>query len=116
VASGIYSVNKRLGTWGWAFVGVLVALPRVYLGGHYFTDILAGLLTGLVSYVIALSLLESTLVSWGETLFDYDWCLWRRRLAEIAIFLWIWAVTTGFRDAVAIGNLLARLMNDAGSW
>jgi hypothetical protein len=54
-------------------------------------------------------MLEPSLVSRVDALFDHDWSRWRRVVAEAAVFLWILAVATGFRDLVRIGNLAARL-------
>ena len=108
VASGIYSVRRRLGTWAWAFVGVLVALPRMYLGGHYFIDVLAGFVAGLSGYWVAI-LLETRAVSWWKTAFEYQWGHWQRTLAECAVFLWILQVATEFRHVVWIADVLASL-------
>ncbi len=108
VAAGIYSLRRTLGIWAWIGVGVLVALPRVYLGGHHVTDVLAGLVAGLGGYWVAI-LLEAKVVSRCESVFEYQWDYWQRTLAECAMFLWILQVAMGFRHAVWITDALAGL-------
>ena len=53
IAASLYSVNPLLGCILWAGVGLLVAAPRVYLGGHYPTDIVAGLACGMAGHLMA---------------------------------------------------------------
>lgn len=108
VAAGIYSLRRALGMWAWLGVGVLVALPRMYLGGHYLTDVLAGLVAGLGGYWMAV-LLGARAVSWCQTAFEYQWGHWQRTLAECAVFLWILQVATEFRHVVWITDVLASL-------
>jgi undecaprenyl-diphosphatase len=106
VAAGIFSLRRTLGIWAWIGVGVLVALPRVYVGGHHVTDILAGLVAGLGGYWVAL-LVEVRVVSSCEWVFGYPWDCWQRTLAECAVFLWILQVAMGFRHVVWIRDALA---------
>lgn len=108
VAAGIYSLRRSLGMWAWMGVGVLVALPRMYLGGHYLTEVFAGLVAGLGGYWMAI-LLEARAVSWCKTAFEYPWGHWQRTLAEGAVFLWILQVATEFRHVGWIAEVLASL-------
>jgi membrane-associated phospholipid phosphatase len=108
VTAGIYSLRGTLGMWAWMGVGMFVALPRMYLGGHYLTDILAGLVAGLGGYWVA-TLLEARAMGWCQTAFEYQWGHWQRTLAECAVFLWLLQVATEFRHAVWITNVLAQL-------
>lgn len=48
LAVGIWFVSKRLGAFAMCYVFFLIALPRVYLGIHYPTDIIAGILLAVV--------------------------------------------------------------------
>jgi membrane-associated phospholipid phosphatase len=108
VAAGIYSLRKILGVCVWIGVAMLVALPRIYLGGHYFTDILAGLVVGITGYFIA-TRLEATVVSRCETAFEYHWSQWQRFLAEGLFFLWILQVANGFSHVVLIAPVITSL-------
>jgi undecaprenyl-diphosphatase len=107
VAAGIYSLRRGLGAWAWIGVLVLVALPRVYLGGHHVTDVFGGLVAGLGGYWLA-SLLEARVVSRLEVVFEHGWG-WRRTLGEAAVYLWILQVATEFRHVVWIADLLGSL-------
>jgi len=106
LAAGIYSLRWTAGIWAWIGVGMLVALPRMYLGGHYLTDIFVGLLAGLGGYLVAI-LLEARAVSWCEAAFEYRWDHWQRTLAEGALFLWMLQVATEFRHVVWIVHVIA---------
>ncbi len=51
LACGLLFVSKKMGAFAIAYTAVFIALPRIYLGLHYPTDILAG---GLIGAAIAL--------------------------------------------------------------
>ena len=51
---GIYSVHKKLGTVVLLYILLFVFFPRIYLGLHYFSDLLAGLIIGTIVFVISL--------------------------------------------------------------
>ena len=108
LAAGIYSLQRTIGVWAWVGVGILVALPRVYLGGHYITDVFAGLVAGICGYLIAIRL-ESTVVTWGENAFKYPWDSWRRIVAEGVLFLWILQVATGFSHVAWMASKMSTL-------
>jgi undecaprenyl-diphosphatase len=48
VATGIYLASRRLGVIAFIYAFVFICLPRIYLGMHYPTDILAGIVLGIV--------------------------------------------------------------------
>jgi membrane-associated phospholipid phosphatase len=104
VAAGIYSLCRRLGLLLWAGIIMAVALPRIYVGGHYPTDVLAGLLLGLGGYTFARYLLEAPLVAPIERLFRRGEQL--RVLGELVVFFWILQVAVEFRDMVWLKNCL----------
>ena len=63
IAAGIYSLHKISGWVLWFMVAVFVALPRMYVGGHYFTDVLVGALLAVIGYAAARHLLEARVTS-----------------------------------------------------
>jgi len=104
VTAGIYTLNKKVGSILWVCVGTLVALPRIYVGGHYPSDVLAGLILGLAGYVSAQYLLEPRLVSNIEQVFEKRNHL--RIVRNVVVFVWILQVAVEFRDIIWLKNSL----------
>jgi membrane-associated phospholipid phosphatase len=46
LATGIFLISRRFGTFVYVYVFLFIALPRMYLGLHYATDIIAGGILG----------------------------------------------------------------------
>ena len=108
VAAGIWSFDKRAGWLLWLGVVFLVGLPRVYLGGHYPTDVAAGIAIGLAGYVIARRLFEPKLVTYAEQQLLREG--WREGVIELVVFGWILLVATEFRDFDWLGKLTTALL------
>jgi len=51
---GILTCSKRIGGFAIAYIIVFIFLPRLYLGFHYFSDLLAGISIGSIFIVFAL--------------------------------------------------------------
>jgi len=98
LAAGIYSLHKAAGWFLWVGVVLLVGLPRIYVGGHYPTDVLAGIILGLAGYGAARYWLEPRLVRHAEGILKGK--AWLRALGQLTVFAWILQVATGFRDVV----------------
>lgn len=96
VAAGVYSLHKATGWILWVLVALFVALPRMLVGGHYFTDVVVGAALGLLGYAAARYLLEAKLISKVDLFMD------RRPLFRLALqllmFVWIVQVTVEFRE------------------
>jgi membrane-associated phospholipid phosphatase len=108
VAAGIFSLNKVLGSVLWVGVAVLVSLPRVFIGGHYPTDVLAGLMLGLLGYFAARSWLEPWLNPYIDRLFEH--ARWPCVLGEFVVFVWILQIAVEFREFVWIKDSLERII------
>jgi undecaprenyl-diphosphatase len=53
LAAGLFFVSRRMGVIALSYVFFLVCLPRVYLGLHHPTDIIAGAMVGVgVAYLV----------------------------------------------------------------
>ncbi len=51
LSAGVYRYNKKAGFWFFG-ASLIIGLARMFAGLHYFTDILGGLLIGLLSYFL----------------------------------------------------------------
>ena len=109
VALGVMSVRRRRGWTLLASVVLLVALPRMYVGGHYLSDVVAGLVLGLVSYIGARCLLEARVVPVAERFLSEESRF--RVLGELLVFAWIWQVAVEFREVVWGKNSLEYLFH-----
>lgn len=102
IAVGILSLNRTVGICLLGTVLLFVSLPRLYIGGHFLTDVLAGLVLGLVGYIVARFLLER-----GVSLkIEQAWNVhgWKYAVLEICVFLWILEVAVDFQEGVWILN------------
>jgi len=96
IAAGIYSLHKNSGWLLWVLVAVCVALSRMYVGGHYLSDVLLGAALALTGYASARYVLETRLISRFELLFVESPPL--RLPFELLVFVWIVQVTLEFRE------------------
>lgn len=104
VTAGVYSLDKLKGTLLWAGIIFLIGLPRIYVGGHYPTDVLAGFVLGLAGYAFARYLLEPGLLPRIELAAQASPRL--SALEEFVVFVWILEVALEFRDAVWVRNIV----------
>jgi hypothetical protein len=114
VAAGIFSLHKIVGLILWVGVGLIVALPRLYLGGHYPSDVLVGSVLGLLGYFCARTFLEPSLSPYLERLFGQS--SWPRVAEELVVFVWILQTGVEFREVVWIKNILQRAWNLEMNW
>ena len=71
MATGLFFVSRILGTIAIAHAIFIISLPRVYLGLHYPTDILAGALLGIgVSLWVNRKQFSSTITKFPMRLLD----------------------------------------------
>lgn len=56
VAAAVWSYSRLAGAWAFAWVALVICLPRVYIGFHYPSDILAGAAIGIAVMAAALRL------------------------------------------------------------
>jgi membrane-associated phospholipid phosphatase len=108
VAAGVYSIHKISGWVLWVMVPLLVALPRMYVGGHYFSDIFAGLLLAITGYAVARYLLEARLISKIQSYFEKTAAL--QYFREFLIFIWIFQVAVEFRETAWIKAVLESIL------
>ena len=104
VATGIFSLNRLAGWALWVATGLLVSLPRIYVGGHYPSDVFVGVGVGILGYSAAKTLLEPALEPHVKCFFEQT--TWLRILAEFVVFVFIWQITVEFDEFVWLKNSL----------
>jgi len=89
LATGLWMTSRRLGAWALAYAA-LISLPRVYVGAHYPSDILAGALLGMgiafLAYVPSLRRVGRTLLGYLEPHPAFLYCFlfaWTDEIGEM---------------------------------
>lgn len=102
LATGIYQVSRRWGGLALLHAVLFIAVPRIYLGIHWFTDILAGTVLGVA---LALAGMRSRLMARLQRRLD---ALMPRHpaLCYAAFFVLTYLIATLFDDARYIGSVL----------
>jgi undecaprenyl-diphosphatase len=66
LAAGIWLASRRAGWFALAYTAIVICLPRVYIGEHYSTDILAGGLLGIsMAWLANCSPVRKPLTGWA---------------------------------------------------
>ncbi len=52
----LYFLSKKIGLFAFFYTSIFICLPRIYLGVHYFTDILVGAIIGITIAYLCVSL------------------------------------------------------------
>ena len=105
VAVGIYAENRTVGSILALLVPLIISLPRMYVGGHYPTDILAGLILGLAGPLIALRYFQPRLAPLIQKTLSVGW---RRVLLQTVVFVWILEIAVEFRDVTWLAHQMRR--------
>jgi membrane-associated phospholipid phosphatase len=108
VAAGIFSLNRLLGTVLFVLVILFVGLPRMFVGGHYPTDVFAGLVLGLFAYFVARRFMKLWLHRYVEQIFER--ASWVRVVGEFVVFVWIVQIGVEFAEFVWIRDGLAQIL------
>jgi membrane-associated phospholipid phosphatase len=103
MAAGLWPINRKISAILSAWVFLAVSLPRVYIGGHYPTDVLGSIVIAAIA-LWAVWRLGAT--PWGTRLLD--WLKGRGLWLELAMFLWLFELGEGFRSTLEIAKFLIR--------
>ncbi|MBI3784553.1 MAG: phosphatase PAP2 family protein [Deltaproteobacteria bacterium] len=106
LATGIFMAARQLGAFSLAYVALCICFPRVHLGLHYPTDILAGAaLGGTVAYAANLTSIRQPL-----TAPFLAFAKRRPSLFYAGLFLLTQQIATLFKDPRDIGTFLLSLL------
>ena len=72
IATGLIFISKKIGIFALIYTFIIVGLPRIYLGLHYPTDILGGMVLGagtgwLITHFFPNSKLCESILRWSES-------------------------------------------------
>jgi undecaprenyl-diphosphatase len=110
-AVGSFFISRTLGWLVLAHAVLIISFPRVYLGLHYLTDVVAGaLLGGAVTYVLCTSeRIRTGLGSWTRT-----WERTKPAVLYAGLFVLTTQMTYLFYDAHELAQFLFDLFKGAG--
>jgi undecaprenyl-diphosphatase len=108
-ATGLWFVDRRWGVLAGVYVLFVICLPRIYVGLHYPTDILAGAILG-----AGIAALAEVIIGrhWRGQWFTFWWSR-RRPVLYALLFLLCYQIATLFDDIRLISGLLMSL---CGRW
>ena len=108
IALGTYALDQGAAWLLGLGVVFLVALPRIYVGGHYPTDVLAGMVLGTASYFMARAFRESRLNAlWNRMSNEKAWS-WI--LGQVIVYSWLLNVCDEFRQAKWFANWIVPII------
>ncbi len=109
VAAGVYSLHRGFGSVLWILVIAFVAFPRMYVGGHYLTDVVVGAGIALTGYAISRRFFEARGTAKVEHFLAERPLLWL--FTEFVVFAWIFQVTVEFREVVWATGVVKSLIS-----
>ena len=102
IATGIFIVSRGFGIFAFVYSSIFIALPRIYLGLHYMSDIVTGAVIGIVFAVVGIRLMRSNrllkrIVHWSVSTPEFFYPVF---------FLFLFQVATMLQDVRAYSQLL----------
>lgn len=105
LATGIFLISRRIGVLVYLYVLGFICFPRIYLGYHYPTDILAGALLG-----VAITLLISTpRISRPIIRKSFQFSSRYSGVFYVFFFLLTYEISTMFSESRVVGSYLVKL-------
>ncbi|MGA8074721.1 MAG: phosphatase PAP2 family protein [Candidatus Acidiferrales bacterium] len=109
MAAGLWPISRKVSAILCGWVLLAVSLPRVYIGGHYPSDVAASLVIGLVALWIAWRAGESR-----RAIRVLDRVASGGMWVELAMFWWLFEAGEGFRSTGEIAKFLVRRVLNIG--
>jgi membrane-associated phospholipid phosphatase len=108
VALGVYTLRPLTGSFLLAGIPVLIAFPRIYVGGHYLTDVVVGFVLGVIGFVIARATLARHLERHVQAVFATagSW----RIVGEVLVFIAIWQIAVEFKEVIWLKRAIPALL------
>lgn len=108
IAVGTYALDEAAAWFLGLGVIFLVGLPRIYVGGHYPTDVLAGMVLGMASYFMARAVPESRLQALWKRLFGEK--TWSWIVGQVLVYSWLLNVCDEFRQSKWLASRLTHIL------
>lgn len=93
-ATGVFFMSRRIGVLAYLWVALVICFPRLYMGFHWPTDILAG---GLLGVGLAWTAMIPPLRRWTKE-FTFSWHSRQPGLFFAAMFFYTFQVGTMYQD------------------
>ena len=103
MAAGLWPISRKVSAILCAWVLLAVSLPRVYIGGHYPSDVAASLVIGVAALWVAWRAGESR-----RAVQVLDRLAGGGMWVELAMFWWLFEAGEGFRSTGEIAKFLVR--------
>lgn len=101
IATGIFLTSRSLGLIAGAYCAVFIALPRVYLGLHYASDILVGAAIGVACALVGVKALRKAALMRRSVEMTYS----HRSIIAPLSFLFLFEVATMLEDVRAFAQI-----------
>ncbi len=105
LSANLYLISRRVGWLSFGYTILLIALPRIYLGFHYFSDIIGGAAIGIGIAMICYRIINTRLL---KTVTDFSYK--SPQFFYPAFFLFTMQLSQMFDDSRSIIHGLGRMM------
>jgi undecaprenyl-diphosphatase len=104
LATGIFLASRRFGYFAFIYVTLFIAFPRIYLGYHYPTDIIAGATVGILTVNLVNQFKEVYRKPFMTLMMKYP------ALSQTALFIVMFEIAVLFGDAINFLRLLVKYL------
>ncbi len=97
IAVGSYALDRAAALFLGVGIVILIGLPRIYLGGHYPSDVIAGMVLGIASHFLARLYPEPRLRNLRKIVFGKG--KWPWVIGQVIVYGWLLQIFDEFREA-----------------